>query len=231
MSAQVIIKTDQVQAVIFDMDGVITKTAKVHALAWKHLFEEVLGEPFDQESDYLQFVDGKVRIDGIRSFLKSRGIVMNPEKIEEMANQKNQTFSELLDKGGIEVFETTVALIKQLKEKGMKVAVISSSRNCEKIMKTVDVLKLFDVRVDGIISEQLGIQGKPEPDIFLEAAKQLGVSPSRAVVVEDALSGVQAGKKGGFGLVIGVDRVGQADALKENGADVVVSDLGEVEVK
>ena len=242
----VLISPNQFQAVIFDLDGVITKTARVHAAAWKRMFDEFLKErtdtefvPFDEKDDYLTYVDGKPRYDGIKSFLESRDIHLHwgePDDSKDkqticgLANKKNELFIRELEESGVEVYESTVTLIHALREKGIKIAVISSSKNCTPILKKVNLLHLFDAKIDGIDAEKRKIKGKPAPDVFLEAAKLIGAEVKKSVVVEDAISGVQAGRAGNFGLVIGVDRTGQAEALKENGADVVVKDLSEVYV-
>lgn len=247
--AKVEISPEKIYGVIFDMDGVITQTADVHAIAWKRLFDDFLkkrseenGEPFvpfDSDLDYNKYVDGKPRQDGIISFLHSRGIEIplgSPDDgsksftVYGMGAKKNGYFLDHLAKHGINPFPSTVELIKDLKRSGIKVAVISSSKNCKGVLEGAGVLDLFDARVDGIYSQEHHIKGKPAPDIFLEAAEQLGVEPEYAIVIEDAISGVEAGSRGGFALTIGVDRVGQAEALKKHGADVVVKDLAEVTV-
>lgn len=234
-------------AFIFDLDGVVTATAAVHADAWKKMFDDFLRrraertgapfQPFDIATDYIQYVDGIPRIDGIKNFLASRGIELpegspddepGKETIHGLSTLKNQYFLEYLDKKGPKVYTSTVNLIRILKQHGLKTAIISSSKNCAEIIETVNLEPLFDVRVDGVISEELGIQGKPAPDIFLEAAKQLNVTPKRAVVVEDAISGVQAGRAGNFGLIIGIARAGEKADLLANGADIAVDDLAEV---
>jgi len=230
------------RAVIFDLDGVITKTAAVHFATWKEIFDTFLAKkglsPFE-ESDYAQYVDGKPRYDGIASFLGSRGVTIpsgNPhdspdeETVCGLANRKNELFLEKVQKDGVDVYPSTEALIRALKGRGVKVGVISSSKNCVTILEKVGLLSIFETKVDGLDAEQLGIKGKPAPDVFLEAAKNLGVDSQHAVVIEDAIAGVQAGKRGGFTLVIGVDRIGQRDALLNHGADVVVTDLEEVEI-
>ena len=233
-------------AVIFDMDGVITDTATVHAMAWKRLFDEYLKkrvdryevtfEPFDADSDYRRYVDGKPRYDGVRSFLESRGISLpqgspddSPDKetVYGLGIRKNGYFLGRLKHDGAKVYQSSVDIIKRLRENGVYTAVISSSRNCEDVLRAAGALKLFDVKVDGIDSVELGIKGKPDPAIFLEAAGRLDVKPSRAAIVEDSLAGVEAGRKGGFGLVIGVDRTGYGDELRKQGADIVVRDLSE----
>lgn len=248
-SAKVKVSPEKIHAVIFDMDGVITQTAHVHAVAWKEMFDDYLkkradarGEtfiPFDSDLDYNRYVDGKPRIEGIKSFLESRDISLpmgssedapDAETVQGMGTKKNRFFLDILKKEGIKPYQGTVNLIHDLKKNGIKVGVISSSKNAKEVLSGAGVLDLFEVRVDGIYSEQHNITGKPAPDIFLEAASQLGVEPSYSIVVEDAISGVQAGSKGGFALVIGVDRVGQEEELKKNGADVVVKDLAEVSV-
>lgn len=234
-------------AVIFDMDGVLTQTADLHAEAWGRLFNEYLEKkgridsldypPFDPQNDYLEHVDGKARVDGIQSFLKSRGLnlpfgtssdSMDVESIYGFGNRKNQLFQHLLLERGLKVYDTTISFIHNLKEAGLKVALISASKNCVMILEKTGLISLFDAKVDGVDAEQLGLQGKPMPDVFLEAARQLNVDPDHAAIVEDAVSGVQAGKAGHFKLVIGVDRGHNAEGLKANGADWVISDLGEI---
>jgi len=243
------IDLEMIDAVIFDMDGVVTDTATVHAMAWKQLFDEYLkkraekhGEkfkPFDADSDYRRYVDGKPRYDGVRSFLESRGISLptgspddNPgeETIYGLGKRKNGYFLDRLERDGVTVYQSTVDFINGLRDEGVHTAVISSSRNCEEVLRAAGVRELFEVKVDGVDSAELGIKGKPDPDIFLEAARRLSVEPGRAVIVEDALAGVQAGRKGGFGLVIGVDRTGHGDELVKQGADIVVRDLSELKL-
>ena len=233
-------------AVVFDMDGVITDTARAHATCWARTFDEYLeertarsGEPFEpfSEDDYLKHVDGKPRYDGVRSFLESRGILL-PEgtpndSIDAMTvcgigNRKNAAFLRFLQEDGADPYPTSVRLVESLHNRGIATAVITSSRNSEEVLRGAGVRHLFPVKVDGVDSDELGLAGKPMPDIFLEAARRLGVDPGRAAVVEDALSGVEAGRSGGFALVIGVDRAGQAAELEAKGADLVVSDLGEL---
>jgi beta-phosphoglucomutase family hydrolase len=229
-------------AVIFDLDGVITKTALVHAAAWKEMFDEYLrkreqrdGEPFREfthERDYLPYVDGKPRYKGVQSFLESRGIHISFGKPQDspdaetvcgLGNRKNTKFREVLDKDGIEVYAPAIALIKDLKAHQIHTGVASSSKNCQFILESIGLEGMFETRVGGIVSAKLGLRGKPEPDIFLKAAGNLGSSPDKAVVVEDAVSGVQAGRKGNFVLVIGVARENNEKELKDNGADVVVT--------
>lgn len=244
------ISPEKIHAVIFDMDGVVTQTASVHAIAWKIMFDQFLKNradkegtpfvPFDEEDDYNLYVDGKPRLEGIDSFLLSRGIKIpngSPEDSPEveslwgLGTKKNEIFLQYLEEKGINPYPTTVALIHALKNNCVKVAIISSSKNSKHVLQGAGVLELFDVRIDGVYSEKHNIPGKPAPDIFVEAAEQLGVETDRCIVVEDAISGVQAAKADNFALVIGVDRVGQREALLKHGADVVVEDLGEVVVK
>jgi len=234
-------------AVIFDLDGVITKTALVHSAAWKKMFDAYLrereskyGEPFrefTQKDDYLPYVDGKPRYKGVESFLASRGISIpygdpsddpSVETICGIGNRKNIAFNEALRSDGVETYESTVELIRRLKEEGIRVGVASSSKNCRQVLETAGLLDWFETRVDGEVSAELGLKGKPEPDIFTVAADNLGVSYDRAVVVEDAVSGVQAGKKGNFGLVLGIAREENEQELYANGADIVVKDIGEI---
>ncbi|MEX2593279.1 MAG: beta-phosphoglucomutase family hydrolase [Anditalea sp.] len=231
---------------IFDMDGVITKTAKIHARAWKGLFDDFLKgiqgeeyEPFDIEQDYKRYIDGKPRLEGISSFLVSRDISLeegNPESeasldtIHGLGKRKNESFLQLLEKEGAEVYLDTIEVVKRWKGK-MKLAVISSSKNCKHIMESAGVLDLFDIRVDGITSEKKNLKGKPEPDIFFEASKLMGIEPAHCLVFEDAIAGVKAGKKGEFGLVIGVARDGEQEALINSGADFVVESLENIDEK
>lgn len=229
-------------AVVFDMDGVITDTARSHAESWAALFNEYLAtrpetqNPFTEE-DYLKYVDGKPRYDGVGSFLESRGIELpegTPEDPPEretvcgLGNRKNVHFLERLYLGGADAYPSSVRLVEELHRRGVPVAVITSSRNASEVLRSAGVDDLFGVKVDGNDSAKLGLAGKPMPDIFLEAARRLGVAPERTAVVEDALSGVEAGRRGEFGLIVGVDRGGQAAELVANGADMVVSDLGEL---
>lgn len=238
---------ERFDAVLFDLDGVLTATAKVHALAWKKTFDEYLrkrsertGEtylPFDIVDDYKHYVDGKLRYDGVDSFLRSRGIDLpwgdsadppDAESVCGIGNFKNEMVKEAIETQGVEVFDGSVALVKGLRQIGVRTAVVSASRNCRTVLKAAGIEELFEIRVDGVVAEEAGLSGKPAPDTFLKAAELLGVEPARAVVIEDAVSGVQAGRAGGFGLVIGVDRKGDPEALAENGADIVVGDLSEL---
>ena len=240
------ITRDKFDAVLFDLDGVITATAKMHATCWKKMFDEYLrkrankeGEsfkPFEIATDYKLYVDGKPRFDGVRDFLQSREIQLpegTPEdssQIESvcgLGNRKNEMVNEVIESVGVEAYQGTIDLARKIQKEGIKIAVVTSSQNCDPVLKAAKIADLFEVRVDGNFIHEQNLAGKPAPDSYLEAAKRLGVEPKRAVVVEDAISGVQAGRNGKFGLVIGVDRKGNEEELKKNGADVVVKDLGE----
>ena len=246
---QAVIAASRFDAVVFDMDGVVTQTATVHAAAWKALFDGYLRErtertgepfkPFDVEADYLPYVDGKPRYDGVRDFLASRGVALpwgSPsdgpvaETVCGLGNRKNDFFLREVAEHGVQAFPTTVALIHRLHEAGVETAVISASKNTTAILEAAGVSDLFAAQVDGTVAEQRGLRGKPDPAVFVEAARELGVVSPRAIVVEDAEAGVEAGHKGGFGLVIGVDRAEHADALRRHGANVVVKDLADVTV-
>jgi beta-phosphoglucomutase family hydrolase len=236
-------------AVLFDLDGVLTATAKIHDACWKKTFDEYLKQraektrepfqPFDLDKDYSLYVDGKPRYDGVKSFLESRDIHLpygdpsdppDRETICGIGNRKEELVIKTLKNEGVEVYEGSVAWVKHLRQAGIKTAVVSSSKNCLAVLKAGGIDGLFDMRVDGHVVEDQKLPGKPAPDTYLHAATLLGAPPQRAIVVEDALSGVQSGKNGAFGLVIGVNRNGQehADALRENGADMVVNDLKEM---
>jgi beta-phosphoglucomutase family hydrolase len=236
-------------AVLFDLDGVLTRTATVHAAAWKRLFDDFLkqraaesGEefiPFDIDSDYLRYVDGKPRFDGVASFLESRGLSLplgepgdGPDAgtVHALGNLKDRYFTEYLKEHGVEPYQASIALVRSLRSEDIRTAVVSSSNNCEAVLDAVGIAQLFDTRVDGIDITRLGLEGKPAPDAFLEAARRLRADPARSVVVEDATSGVAAGRAGGFGLVVGVDRVAQSQALRKAGANVVVNGLEQVRV-
>ncbi len=236
-------------AIIFDMDGVVTKTALVHARAWKKTFDEYMrirekkyGETFKEfthEGDYLPYVDGKPRYEGVKSFLESRGISIpygentdsgDKETVCGLGNRKNDLFKEVLEDEGVERYDPMVKFIKEVREKGVKVGIASSSKNSELILKRAGLLDLFETRVDGVVSEKLGLKGKPEPDIFVTAARNVGAEPAKTIVVEDANSGVAAGRNGGFGLVLGLAREDNVDALLSNGADIVMKDLSHMEI-
>jgi beta-phosphoglucomutase family hydrolase len=238
---------DGIKACLFDLDGVLTQTAKVHAAAWKQMFDEYLkaraertGDefvPFDSRSDYDKYVDGKPRYDGVRSFLASRGITLDEgspddapsdETVAGLGNRKNELVLKLIDERGVEPYEGSVRYVHAAADAGLGRAVVSSSANCRAVLESADMLDLFEEIVDGNVLAERGLNGKPAPDTFLAAAEALGTSAAESAVYEDALSGVEAGRAGSFGLVVGVDRVGQADALKEHGADVVVEDLAEL---
>ncbi len=238
------------EAVIFDLDGVITRTALVHSHAWKKMFDDYLrqrelkhGEAFrefTQKNDYLPYVDGKPRYEGVKSFLESRGIHIpfgDPSDNVEMetvcglGNRKNVTFNEVLKRDGVSVYESTVQMIHDLKKAGIKVGVASSSKNCEAVLEAAGLMPLIETRVDGVVSAELGLRGKPEPDIFTTAAANLGVKPHNAIVVEDAVSGVAAGHAGNFGLVLGIAREENNHELLLNGADIVVDDISETSLE
>jgi beta-phosphoglucomutase family hydrolase len=226
---------DGVSALLFDLDGVLTKTATVHAKAWKQMFDAYLEErdgpgftPFDLHRDYDEHVDGKPREDGVRDFLRSRGIDADDALVERLGDRKNELVQEVIERDGVEVYDGSVDYVRRAKDADLRMAVVSSSANARPVLESVGLLDLFDDVVDGHAVAEGGLKGKPAPDTFLEGARRLGAAPARAVVFEDALAGVEAGRAGGFGYVVGVDRVGQADALREHGASVVVSDLSEL---
>lgn len=233
-------------ALLFDLDGVITRTATIHAAAWRQLLDDFLTrwgeehdrrfEPFALPEDYLTYIDGRRRYDGVDTFLRSRGVELpwgEPGDGAEAAtvcgvgNAKNRYFSELLAERGVEVYDDAVALIRAARRRGRRLAVVSASENCRAILQRVDLLQEFDTLVSGTEAAELGLAGKPAPDTFLEAARRLGVAPAQAAVLEDAISGVQAGRAGGFGLVIGVDR-GTGSDLRAGGAHMVCDDLSKL---
>ncbi len=246
----VVLRAFDFDAVVFDMDGVVTKTAAVHATAWKRLFDDYMEKrsrrtredwrPFDTAVDYRQYVDGKPRYDGVRSFLASRNIVIpegtpddaaDADTVCGLGNRKNGYFLEELKRHGVGVFESTIRLVRILQGIGLGTAIISASRNVPLVLGAGGVGDLFPVCVDGTDAAKMGLPGKPDPAVFVEAASRLGVSVGRTVVVEDARAGVEAGHRGGFGLVLGIDRTGDADALLAAGADAIVSDLANVIVE
>jgi len=237
----------QIIACLFDLDGVLTRTASIHAAAWKQMFDEFLrvrsertGEPFvpfDAGDDYDAYVDGKPRLDGTRGFLLSRGIDL-PEgdpsdpsaapTVNGLSNRKNEMVLRLFDEGHIEVFDDSVSYVRAVRAAGLATAVVSSSANTAQVLDAVGIADLFDARIDGVVAAERHLAGKPAPDTFIAGAAAIGAGPATAAVFEDALAGVEAGRAGGFALVVGVDRVGQADELRRHGADVVVSDLSEL---
>ena len=241
------INRDQYDAVLFDLDGVITDTANLHATCLKQMFDEYLQErarlkgepfiPFDVATDYRLYVDGKPRFDGVRDFLRSRGIGLSegdpedPAKVETvcgLGNRKDDLVNHAIAEVGVRPYDGSIRYIHQLCRDGFKIAVVTSSQNCTAVLKSAKLDKFFDVRVDGNVIHAQRLAGKPAPDTFLLAARLLGVEPIRTIVIEDAISGVQAGSSGNFGLVIGVARKGNADELKRHGAHLVVRDLGEL---
>jgi beta-phosphoglucomutase family hydrolase len=233
---------DPIRVCLFDLDGVLTRTATVHFAAWKRTFDEFLhrhepGQAEFSQFDYNRYVDGKHRADGVRGFLESRGITLpegSPDDppdaatVWAIATRKNDMVLRELDEHGVEVYPGSVDYLRAVKEAGLATAVVTASANGAKVIAAGGFADLIDERVDGLVAARDGLRGKPEPDTFLAGAKALGVDPAQAVVYEDAISGVQAGRAGRFGYVVGVDRVGQADALKSAGADVVVKDLAEL---
>jgi beta-phosphoglucomutase family hydrolase len=232
---------DGIEAGLFDMDGVLTQTAKVHAAAWKQMFDEFLGPrnqaPFDDDRDYDEFVDGKPRPDGVRDFLASRGIHLpegeaddppDAESVAGLGNRKNELVLGIIREQGVEPFPDSLRYVQAARDAGLKTAVVSSSANTREVLESVGILDQFDDIVDGHAVQDQGLKGKPAPDTFLAAAQHLGVEPAHAAVFEDALAGVEAGRAGNFGYVVGVNRSDQADALRAHGADVVVDDLDEL---
>lgn len=238
---------DHVRACLFDMDGVLTRTATVHAAAWKTMFDEFLrawaekaGEPFvpfDPVADYDRYVDGRKRLDGTRTFLTARKIAIpegSPQDpadaftLHGLGERKNQLLLSLLAKEGVDVFNGSVRFVRAVRDAGLRTAVVSSSANTARILDAAKIADLFDARIDGVTARRRHLKGKPAPDMYLAGAEALNVGPSETAVFEDALAGVRAARAGGFTPVIGVDRTGQAEALRENGADIVVTDLAEL---
>jgi beta-phosphoglucomutase family hydrolase len=215
---------------LFDLDGVLTKTAEVHARAWKEMFDAYLGdrEPFDARGDYDRYVDGKPRSAGIRDFLASRGIELSDADVAMLGERKNGLVLTLIHDRGVDAYEGSVRYLRAARDAGLRRAVVSSSHNCEVVLDAAGIAEYFEARVDGNLADALGLRGKPAPDTFLEGARRLGVRPDLAAVFEDSLAGVAAGRAGSFGHVVGLDRVGQREALLEHGADVVVDDLAEL---
>jgi beta-phosphoglucomutase family hydrolase len=237
----------RIRACLFDLDGVLTQTARVHDAAWKEMFDAYLrdraartGEafvPFDPAADYTAYVDGKPRYDGVRSFLASRGITLpegepsdppSAETVHGLGNRKNELVLAMLKRDGVATYEGSVRYAKAVRDAGLHRAVVSASANCREVLEAAGIEDLFEVRIDGIVAERKHLRGKPAPDTFLAAAEELGVEPADAAVFEDALAGVEAGRAGHFGFVVGVDRANQRKALSEHGADIVVSDLAEL---
>ena len=238
---------DEVTACLFDLDGVLTQTAEVHAAAWKEMFDDYLrgraartgGEfiAFDAVGEYDEYVDGKPRYEGVRSFLQSRGIDLaqgepsdaaDAETLDGLGNRKNAIVLRMIRDQGVQAYEGSVRYVRAARDAGLHRAVVSSSTNCRDVLVAAGIEDLFEQRIDGVVAEREHLQGKPAPDTFLAGARALGVKPGQAAVFEDALAGVAAGRAGGFACVVGVDRAGQADALREHGADVVVQDLAEL---
>jgi beta-phosphoglucomutase family hydrolase len=236
-----------IAACLFDLDGVLTQTSKVHAAAWKEMFDAFLrgraertGEPFRPfvvPSDYLAHVDGKLRADGVRSFLASRDITLpeggpddppTTETVHGLANRKNDLVLELIRREGVEVYDGSVRFVEAARAQGLRRAVVSASRNCQEVLEAAGIEDLFEARIDGNVAAERDLPGKPAPDMFLAGAAALAVDPAAAAVFEDAAAGVEAGKAGAFGWVVGVDRGGNADALRAHGADIVVDDLSEL---
>ncbi|MCP9989476.1 MULTISPECIES: beta-phosphoglucomutase family hydrolase [Streptomyces] len=234
---------EDIEACLFDLDGVVTNTAVVHAAAWKEMFDAFLRErdgegfaPFTA-ADYDTYVDGRPRADGVRTFLRSRGIEL-PEggpddppaaaTVHGLGNRKNELLLTKIRTDGVEPYDSTLRYLRAVRAHGLRTAIVSSSANCRDVLRSIDAEDLFDARIDGVVAAERGLPGKPAPDTFLAAARELGVRPARAAVFEDALAGMDAGRAGRFGYVVGVDRVGQTDALYAHGADRVVGDLSEL---
>jgi beta-phosphoglucomutase family hydrolase len=222
------------RACLFDLDGVLTQTAKVHAKAWKQTFDAYLrersqrtGEPFVpfETVDYTRHVDGKLRMDGARSFLASRGIQPPDEIVHDLATRKDGLLVALLHEERVETYDGSVRFVRAVRQAGLRTAVVSASKHCEDMLESGGIADLFDARVDGVVAAEQHLAGKPAPDTFLAAAHAVGVAPAQSAIVEDALAGVEAGRAGHFGYVVGVDRAGQAAELKRHGADIVVTDL------
>jgi beta-phosphoglucomutase family hydrolase len=238
---------DSVRGCLFDLDGVLTQTAKVHAAAWKEMFDDYLRRraeqthtafvPFDSVEDYDTYVDGKPRADGTRSFLRSRDIELpegtpndppDADTVQGLGSRKNEIVLQMIHHNGVEAYEGSVRYVHAVRDAGLGRAVVSSSTNCRDVLIAAGIEDLFDARIDGVVAERDHLRGKPAPDTYLTGARALGLQAAQAAVFEDALAGVEAGRAGNFGLVVGVDRVGQAGALREHGADVVVKDLSEL---
>ncbi|MEU0369045.1 beta-phosphoglucomutase family hydrolase [Streptomyces sp. NPDC006283] len=238
---------DHVRACLFDLDGVLTRTATVHAAAWKEMFDDFLRRraerdgtpfvPFDEVRDYDEYVDGRPRADGVRTFLASRSVELpegtpddppDAETVYGLGTRKNDLVLRLIHEQGVQPYEGSVTFVRAVRDAGLRRAVVSSSANCHDVLVAAGIADLFEERIDGIVAAEQHLRGKPSPDTYLAAARALGVEPGAAAVFEDALAGVESGRAGRFGLVVGVDRAGQADALRRHGADTVVGDLAEL---
>jgi beta-phosphoglucomutase family hydrolase len=227
-----------IRACLFDLDGVLTRTEIVHAAAWKEIFDAFLRAraeadgtafvPFDADVEYRAYVDGKRRRDGVRSFLAARGIELPEEEAAALAKAKDARVLAVVRRNGVERYERSIGYLRAVAAAGLPRAVVSASRHCREVLRAAGIEDMFDLRVDGVVAERDGLRGKPAPDTYLAAARGLGVEPSACAVFEDALAGVEAGRSGGFGFVVGVDRTGRADELRAHGADVVVADLGDL---
>ena len=239
--------SETILACLFDLDGVLIRTAELHAAAWKQTFDDFLRRrattgggslvPFNARADYDAYVDGKPRTDGVRSFLASRGIELpegspadppSAETVHGLGRRKNELVLDLMAQRGVAVYEGSLRFLAAVRETGLGRAVVTSSENTDAVLRAAGLEGVFDVQVDGVVAHELGLAGKPAPDVFLEAARRLHVAPRQAAVFEDALAGVAAGRAGGFGLVVGIDRAGQAADLRARGADVVVADLADL---
>jgi beta-phosphoglucomutase family hydrolase len=236
-----------IRACLFDLDGVLTDTASLHDAAWKEMFDTFLRKraadegarfvPFDPAGDYRDYIDGKQRYDGVRSFLASRGITLpegspgdpaDADTVFSLGDRKNDLVQTMIHSRGVQAYEGSVRFVRAVRDAGLRRAVVSASANCQQVLEAAGIADLFEARVDGVVGAREHLRGKPAPDMFLAAARMVGVAPAEAAVFEDALAGVAAGRAGKFGLVVGVDRVGQADALRAHGADIVVTDLAEL---
>ena len=230
---------EPIRACLFDLDGVLTDTARVHAAAWKEAFDAFLHEraraeggafvPFDLVGDYDRYVDGRPRLDGVRSFLASREIELRDlDTLRDIAGRKNALVLAILRRDGVRAFDGSVRFVRAVRDAGLKIALVTASANCDEVLAAAGVAGLFEVRIDGRVAARDRLRGKPAPDTYLEAARRLETPPAETAVFEDALAGVAAGRAGRFGLVVGVDRVGQASALQRSGAHIVVGDLAEL---
>jgi beta-phosphoglucomutase family hydrolase len=229
---------EAITACLFDLDGVLTPTALLHAQAWKRVFDDFLRarsveagqafKPFDEVHDYDEYVDGKPRADGVRSFLESRRIAVPEASVDELAEHKDALFLELVRSHGVEPYPGSLAYLRAVRDASLKTAVVSSSKHCTEVLRAAGMQGMLDAQVDGNVAQARRLNGKPAPDTYLEASRRLGVEAPQAAVFEDALAGVAAGRAGSFGFVVGVDRAGQAQALREHGADVVVEDLADL---